>query len=40
MIESTVVIKDEKGEITKKYTLIIEIQQSNTKKPYLGGFKN
>ncbi len=28
MIESTVIIKDEKGEISKKYTLIIEIQQS------------
>lgn len=34
MIESTVVIKDEKGEITKKYTLIIEIQQSSNVYDY------
>lgn len=48
MIESTVVVKDDKGEIVKKYTLNVEIEMaSNLKKnykenhkPYLGGLKN
>lgn len=40
VFESLVVIKDEKGEVSKKYTLNIQIVKSNYQKPYLGGFKN
>ena len=29
MIESTIIIKDDKGEVIKKYTLIIEIEHSS-----------
>ncbi|CAD8114686.1 unnamed protein product [Paramecium primaurelia] len=38
--ESVVVIKDEKGEVQKKYTLTIQIIKANYQKPYLGGLKN
>jgi hypothetical protein len=48
MIESTVVVKDDKGEVVKRYTLNVEIEFPSkvhsislaSRKPYLGGFRN
>ena len=48
MIESTVIVKDDKGEIIKKYSLNVEIEMQRKHifemkghpKAYLGGFRN
>ena len=40
IIESNVVVTDEKGDIVKEYTVTVEVINMNSRKPYLGGFKN
>ncbi|CAM6006610.1 unnamed protein product [Sphagnum balticum] len=39
-VESTVVRKDEKGNITDQWVEVIKIIRINKKKPFIGGFQN
>lgn len=39
-IESTVVKRDDKGNITDQWVEVIKIIRINKKKPFIGGYKN
>ena len=39
-VESTVVKKDEKGNVTDQWVEVVRIIRVNKKKPFLGGYKN
>lgn len=39
-VESTIIKRDDKGEVEKKIVQTINIIRSNKRKPFLGGFKN
>ena len=39
-VESTVVKRDDKGNITDQWVEVIKIIRINKKKPFIGGYKN
>ena len=39
-VESTVIKKDEKGNVTDQWVEVVRIIRVNKKKPFLGGYKN
>lgn len=39
-VQSTVVKKDEKGNITDQWVEVVKIIRINKKKPFLGGYRN
>lgn len=39
-VESTVVKRDEKGNVTDQWVEVIKIVRINKKKPFIGGYKN
>lgn len=39
-VESTIVKKDEKGNITDQWVEVVKIIRINKKKPFIGGYKN
>lgn len=39
-VESTVVKKDDKGNITDQWTEVVKIIRINKRKPFIGGYKN
>ena len=39
-VESTVVKRDEKGNVTDQWTEVVKIIRINKKKPFIGGYTN
>ena len=39
-VESTVVKKDDKGNVTDQWTEVVRIIRINKKKPFIGGYNN
>lgn len=39
-VESTVVKRDDKGNVTHQWTEIVKIIRINKRKPFIGGYKN
>ena len=38
-VESTVIKRDERGNVTKQWTEVIKIIRINKKKPFIGGYR-
>jgi len=39
-VESTVVKRDDKGNVTHQWTEVVKIIRINKRKPFIGGYKN